>query len=472
MKKVFFFLFISLSLLWQSCANIVEPSGGAKDTQPPKIIYRSIKDSALNFKGGTISIDFDEHLQLQDLQNQLQITPLLKQNPEIKVKKRSLIIELPDSLLSDNTTYHISMGSALRDLREGNIFPDFQFTFSTGSYFDSLQLHGTVYEAQNGNVDTASKVFLYDASIADSLILKQKPMYESRLVQGNFQFQSLPDKKFKLVALRDVNKNYSYDSKGEWIAFYDQIIDIKKWAKDSALMLYSFIESSNVDSSKAITRGRNKPAKEEDSLRYFVKTNLSKDKLMDIYDSIKIGFNIPVKAINKNAVRLYEGDVLDATANIYLDTVQNELKINTQWKLETEYKLLLLKAFAAQEKTSINNDTLIVKTMKAKDYGSMIVQLDSSFEKKYSQFFVYQGEKIMYQSGLNNLIHTLPQLLPGTYNLRLLYDKNKNGKWDEGNFAKREQPEIVLQLLNPITIKANWENKVEWKLNEKRNAKN
>ncbi len=42
--------------------------------------------------------------------------------------------------------------------------------------------------------------------------------------------------------------------------------------------------------------------------------------------------------------------------------------------------------------------------------------------------------------------------------MRILYDENKNGVWDAGNFDLKKQPEIVQQLLKRITVKENWDN--------------
>ena len=55
-----------------------------------------------------------------------------------------------------------------------------------------------------------------------------------------------------------------------------------------------------------------------------------------------------------------------------------------------------------------------------------------------------------------------PLFLPGEYELRILYDSNKNGKWDPGAFfGKHKQPEIVKPVGRSVTIKPNWENEFE-----------
>ena len=43
------------------------------------------------------------------------------------------------------------------------------------------------------------------------------------------------------------------------------------------------------------------------------------------------------------------------------------------------------------------------------------------------------------------------------YMVRIIYDVNKNKKWDTGSFLQRLQPEEVYYFKNVITAKANWE---------------
>ena len=50
---------------------------------------------------------------------------------------------------------------------------------------------------------------------------------------------------------------------------------------------------------------------------------------------------------------------------------------------------------------------------------------------------------------------------PGEYEIRILFDDNKNGKWDPGNYKEKRQPEKAVTLEKKITIKANWDNEVD-----------
>lgn len=44
--------------------------------------------------------------------------------------------------------------------------------------------------------------------------------------------------------------------------------------------------------------------------------------------------------------------------------------------------------------------------------------------------------------------------------MRILYDNNKNGVWDTGNFKSKKQPEVVQLITKPLSVKSNWDNEV------------
>ena len=45
---------------------------------------------------------------------------------------------------------------------------------------------------------------------------------------------------------------------------------------------------------------------------------------------------------------------------------------------------------------------------------------------------------------------------PGDYSIRLIHDKNKNMKWDSGNYLKKINAESTFHSLEKIKIRANW----------------
>ena len=78
-----------------------------------------------------------------------------------------------------------------------------------------------------------------------------------------------------------------------------------------------------------------------------------------------------------------------------------------------------------------------------------------------------QNEKITETFILNSKEVSRSLYKPGEYQMRILYDDNRNGIWDPGNYALKKQPELVIALYRKLNIKANFENDVEVNLSDK-----
>src|SRR5687768_4742826 len=134
MRKAIFSFFILLAgaffLTFSStgCANIIPPSGGPRDSLPPKLVLATPADSTLNFRENRISFVFDEYVDLQEVQNNLLFTPTFEINPEVSVRLRTVSVRFRDSLLP-NTTYILNFGNAIRDINESNPVRNFTYVF-------------------------------------------------------------------------------------------------------------------------------------------------------------------------------------------------------------------------------------------------------------------------------------------------------------------------------------------------------
>ena len=104
------FVFAAIALFWApSCANIIPPAGGPRDSIPPVLLKATPADSTLNFSGKQIEFQFDEYVDLQDVQNNLLFTPTFERNPEIAVKGKNKTVfrsyhTLPSVIFSGTLT--------------------------------------------------------------------------------------------------------------------------------------------------------------------------------------------------------------------------------------------------------------------------------------------------------------------------------------------------------------------------------
>ncbi|HUS02317.1 MAG TPA: Ig-like domain-containing protein, partial [Chitinophagaceae bacterium] len=453
MKRILYFFLLILLIpkivvLTSGCAQIVAPTGGVRDTLPPILVNTNPKEPAVNFTGNRITLYFDEYVQLSEIQQNLLVSPTPKNNPYIDSKLKTVTIRLRDTL-EPNTTYTINLGNAIRDINENNIVKDFRYVFSTGSLIDSLFFTGKVQVAETGKSDSTMIVLLYK-NLADSAVLKQKPKYIARLDgAGNFSFQNLSAGEYKIYALKDGDGSKTYNSKTELFAFSDSSVIVS--ANTSPVTLYAYAEEKE----------RPKPSPAEKVLKYTTKvTGQEHDALTDLV----IQFNRPLKNVDKQKIILT--DTLNRVINnviITTDSTKKDLSIKTNWAQNTDYKLIILKDFAT-DTTGLalsRSDTIRFKTKAETDYGTIRLSFLNFDKAKNPVLQFVQNDVVILSYPLTSDRWNAPLFNPGEYEMRILYDDNKNGIWDPGNFEKKKQPEKVFSIPKKLSVRANFEQDID-----------
>lgn len=214
---------VILVLLLSACANVVAPTGGPRDEDPP-VVTRSIPPNySTRYEGQDVRIFFDEFVELKEFNQNFLVSPPLDELPEVRIRGRSIIMSLTDTL-EENTTYVFYFGESIADITEGNAIPNFRFVASTGDYVDSLSVSGRVKNALTLEPEDGVFVMLYD-NIYDSVPMLERPIYISKTnPEGEFLITNMREGEYLLFALRDMNFNYKYDNPEEKIAFIDSLI--------------------------------------------------------------------------------------------------------------------------------------------------------------------------------------------------------------------------------------------------------
>lgn len=210
-------------VLFYACANVVSPTGGPRDEDPPEVVRSNPPDRATNFTGDEIRIFFNEFIQLQNVREQLLVSPPLEQTPEVSIRGQSIIIEMEEELRPEST-YNLFFGDAIRDITEGNTIPNFQFVFSTGNYVDSLSVMGQVKDAYTLEPEEGVYVMMYD-EIYDSIPYLERPVYLAKTDEnGHFRINNMAGGEYLMFGLLDNNSNFLYDLSDENIAFTDSLV--------------------------------------------------------------------------------------------------------------------------------------------------------------------------------------------------------------------------------------------------------
>lgn len=221
MKNLFSILILSTSLVYiLSCANIKTPTGGPQDLAPPKVKSTNPDNYTTNFKGGEITINFNEPIVTKNLAQNFFISPSLKTQPKIKVKKKSIVIQIPDSL-KPNTTYTLTFKEAIADLNEGNPLKEFKYVFSTGSVIDSLFIEGEIKNEFTGKPMENILISLYKHNDQDTLTVSNSiPDYFTYTnKQGKYSITNIKNGNYDLFAIGDNNLDLKYSGGNESIDF-------------------------------------------------------------------------------------------------------------------------------------------------------------------------------------------------------------------------------------------------------------
>ena len=216
-------LLLLLVIVAYSCASIGNPDGGPYDEDPPKFIGSTPSLRANNYKKQKIELEFDEFIKLEKASEKVIFSPPQMEQPELKVIGKKVAIEYLDTL-KDSMTYTIDFSDAIVDNNEGNPMGNFSFSFSTGENIDTMEVAGTVLQAEDLEPIKGIQIGLHK-DLNDSAFTKKPFDRVSRTdSRGRFSIRGVAPGKYRIYALKDGNQNYLYDSKTEQIAFLDSII--------------------------------------------------------------------------------------------------------------------------------------------------------------------------------------------------------------------------------------------------------
>lgn len=241
-------LIVSLILLVfvVSCAQISPLAGGDKDNYAPTIDSSKTYplNGALNFNENEIVIKFNEFIKLNNVNDNIIITPQLKEKPTISSKNKTFSLIFNENL-AENTTYVINFNGAIQDITEKNDSV-FQYVFSTGSYIDSLALSGTVRDSYTNKPVDNCFIAIYPATNLvqfDSIPFNLKPTYIGQTNKsGEYAVNYLKDGEYAVFAFTDKNKNMQFDPDDEQIGFLSEgTILINENKKDVDFRLFSMV---------------------------------------------------------------------------------------------------------------------------------------------------------------------------------------------------------------------------------------
>ena len=436
------------------CGQIGMPTGGPKDSIAPRLVNASPKLKSTNVTGNKITLTFNEYVELREAQTNVLISPYPKKSPQVDYKLRTVTVKLKDTLLP-NTTYSINFGNAIVDINEGNPYKNFTYVFSTGNTIDSLMLTGKVLIAETGKADSTLIALLY-RNADDSAVQKRKPDYIARLSgDGSFLFENLSVGNYKIYAIKDGDGGKTYNSKKELFAFTDAAVTVSD-STDPVILFASAIEKES--------RTTTKPTGPAKKLILMSPPGL---QFQDLLSPLELSFNNPLKTFEPAKLILRDTNYKPIPATVWsIDSSRTKISLAVNWPEEMPYRLII-------DTTAISDsanhhlaklDTIKFTTKKQSDYGNVVLRFSNVDLTKHPVLQFLQGEVVKESYPLTSLEWKKKLMNPGEYDIRIVFDANKNGKWDAGDYNKKLQPEKATTLTQKLAVKANWDNERDIKL--------
>ena len=484
-----FFLLLIGAIGHSGCANIVPPTGGPRDTIPPRLIFVTPGDTTKHFNTNKIVFNFDEYIDPKDIRTELIVSPVPKVDPIVDSKLKTLTVKIKDTL-EPNTTYALDFGKSVRDYNEGNILKNFRYVFSTGDHIDQGSLGGTVVVAQTGKVDSTLTVLLHrkwdspdglkknDSAVfkdGDSAIAKDRPRYITRLdTNGRFFFRNLKPGRYTVYAMKDEGGQHKYLSRSQLFAFADSPVVISENTPSMALYAYAEAADSKPASKSAGTSTTPAPAasrktardREKDRRLQF-QTNVA-NSVFDVLDTFRLSFATGLKSFDSTQLRFTDENFKDIDPRRYRyvrDTTNKIFFLYYTWPTDTKFNLILPKTFGQDSvgRKLLKDDTISFRTKKDIDYGEIRLRVVNLDMTRHPVLQMIQGDVVKYAFPFSNRREVRKILFPpGEFELRVLYDTNGNLRWDPGHFfGKRVQPEKVVPIKRKFIVKANWDNDVD-----------
>ncbi len=499
-------LFLSLVALFlvYSCAQIGSISGGEKDSAAPKVVYSSVLNGQTNVQTNRLEILFDERIELNKPYQSAFISP---QDVTLQFEKKNklLIISWEDTL-QKNTTYSIHLNGTIKDFHEGNDSL-YQFVFSTGNKIDSAQGYFRIKDAYNGQLLEKATVGLYK-NVEDSV-----PRYFGRTNRnGEVRILAVKPGSYYVRSFEDKNKNL-FNDKIEPQATLFSKIEIKSEVSDTFVLLHSIPEKNerfpritfigpsllsiaNIEWSQS--NGLNilneeldwqvRHAVTQDSQLVFIPQNM--DSISWVFQNDTSVIRISKRDKGKPVSLLYEEEDFGNSDSIWIrcsdfidsldfskinllhanlsDTIgvkgsveKTHLFLHRPPQVNGSVKLLIEKGAIIGKSGNTNESFEVVFMLREeKELGTLILTREE--EDPIVLQLLKNGKEICEQHGRAQAFN-FKNLLPGSYQIRIIEDVNENGKWDSLDLTSKKQPEKTRVSTLSINVRANWEIKKEIK---------
>jgi len=191
---------------------------------------------------------------------------------------------------------------------------------------------------------------------------------------------------------------------------------------------------------------------------------------MNLYDTICFTVDAPVQAINNAAFHLErQRDTLWIPIDTPLVVTQvspsEMMRFMMPFHLEPDssYRLKVDSAAMTSAYGAISKPLEAkFKVRGLEEYGNLYFNVNvagGAFAE-----LLDGSERLVKYATVEKGQFSFPNVMPGTYYVRLTLDSNGNGRWDTGNYKQKLQPEEVYYFPAAVKVRSNWDIDQTWNI--------
>ncbi|WP_373058584.1 Ig-like domain-containing protein [Zunongwangia sp. H14] len=336
-----------------------------------------------------------------------------------------------------------------------------------------------------------------------------------------FRLENLKAGTYQMLALLDKNDNYKFNPKNEKIGFIDHYITIptdstykitifeenlnfevqrpRQFKGQQIVFGYegvTALDSVQIElltpkpagfTSRIIKDSQTdslyywyQPKIETDSLSFEVTSPQSRDTLytkitemptdslkvsaepsgsIDFEQDVVLKANTPLVSSDESKIKVLDKDSLPVPFSTELNLLANEFHISFKKTESNTYTLQALPG-TVTDLFEDTNDTIIkqVKTRALSELGTLTFRLQNVKQFPIiAQLTDLNGKVQAEKYSEGETVLDFQNLKPGEFFMRLVFDRNKNGKWDTGDYLKKRQPEHIEYFPDTLEVRANWD---------------
>lgn len=233
---------------------------------------------------------------------------------------------------------------------------------------------------------------------------------------------------------------------------------LKLWLKDLSFDSVKIAIKSEGKALDTVTFNRDK---KETYTRTIQLTDNSLNGKINPFKPYQFFLNFPLAELDVTKVKLLEDSIAKTNFTIEKDSLDVlAYRFNYPWKNKSNYIITYGENAFTELFGTKNKEIKKTITLESKDeYATLKIKVEVPEPNKSYILELLNDKKVVIRRDIITKKDTIAynNYKAGIYFARIIYDTNKNGKWDTGSIKDQVQPEKIWYDTAEYSMKANWD---------------